>query len=134
MCALAAFYWFYSSATNLVSQFRSESQVIVFEKGSMLMLGCGLSLLFLTLGGICEGLLGWSLTPKSKFFFANGVILSLIIMFLFPQFAHYCVAQHADKHNYFLCEDAVSVRGRYVKIYYTKNRAACDALVKQKKR
>ena len=129
---LGAFTWFSISITGLISQFHIESQVVEFDKGSMYMLGCGLGLLLLTIGGVMQGMFGLELTPKKQSLFSRGIVVSLVLMVFFPQLTHYAVDKYVQKHRYSICNDLSYRWLLYTKIYYTKNRVACNELVKEK--
>lgn len=132
MLTLGAFIWFVISTTQLISKFRLESQVISFYKGSMYMLGCGLGLLLLTIGGIFQGIFKLELTTKQSSLLSRGIIVSLLLMILFPQLAHYIVDRNVQKQSYSICDD-VSYRWLfYTKLYYTKSKDVCNELAKKK--
>jgi uncharacterized BrkB/YihY/UPF0761 family membrane protein len=129
---LGACTWFFISTTGLIYQFRIESQVVGFDKGSMYMLGCGLGLLLLTIGGVMQGIFALELTPKKQSLFSRGIVISLILMVLFPQLTHYVVDKYAQKQSYSICHDASYRWLLYSKLYYTKSRIVCNELVKEK--
>ena len=130
--ALSSLTWFTVSIVGFISQFIVNDSVIEFDKGAMYMLGAGLSCLLLTAGGIVQGLLGKTLTPKMLSLFTRGIVGSLILMFGFPQLTHYVVANYAQQRNYSVCSDATYRWLLYSKFYYTKNKLSCDELVRKK--
>lgn len=132
MLTLGAFVWFAVSIKGLISQFHIESLVVGFDKGSMYMLGCGLGLLLLTIGGLMQGFLEFDFTAKMRLLFARGIVVSLVLMVLFPQLTHYVAGRHAQNKGYSICEDASYRWLLYAKIYYAKSTAACNEFVKQK--
>jgi hypothetical protein len=71
----------------------------------MYMLGCGLGLLLLSIGGVMQGILGLKLTKKMDALFPRGLVISLLLMFAFPQLTHYLVDKYAHKQHYSICSD-----------------------------
>jgi len=129
---LAALTWFFISITELISKFRLGDPVIGFDKGSMYMLGCGLGLLLLSIGGVMQGIIGLKLTKKMDALFTRGLVISLLLMFAFPQLTHYVVDKYAHKQHYSICSDATYRRLLYGKFYYTESKIACDKLINEK--
>ena len=129
---LAALTWFFISITELISQFRLEDPVIGFDKGTMYLPGCGLALLLLTIVGVIQGILGLELTRKMEVLFTRGLVTSLILIFAFPQLAHYLVDKHAHKLHYNICAEANYRWRLHSTIYYTESKATCNKLVKEK--
>ncbi len=130
--ALGALAWFFISVTELISKFRLGAEVVGFDKGSMYMLGCGLGLLLLSIGGVMEGILGLKLTKKMDVLFTRGIVISLMLMFAFPQLTHYLVDKYAHQQHYSICSDATYRWILYGKFYYTESKIACDKLVSEK--
>lgn len=129
---LAALTWFFISITELISKFRLGDPVVGFDKGSMYMLGCGLGLLLLSIGGVMQGILGLELTRKMEALFTRGIVISLLLMFAFPQLTHYLVDEYAHKQHYSICSDVTYRWLLYGKFYYTESKIACDKLVNEK--
>jgi hypothetical protein len=129
---LAALTWFFISITELISKFRLGDPVVGFDKGSMYMLGCGLGLLLLSIGGVMQGIIGLKLTRKVEELFTRGIVISLLLMFAFPQLAHYLVDKYAHKQHYSICSDVTYRWLLYGKFYYTENKIACDKLIDEK--
>lgn len=129
---LAALAWFFISVTELISKFRLGDPVVGFDKGSMYMLGCGLGLLLLSIGGVMQGILGLKLTKKMDALFARSLVISLLLMFAFPQLTHYLVDKYAHKQHYIICSDVTYRWLLYGKFYYTENKIACDKLINEK--
>ncbi|WP_439136021.1 hypothetical protein [Pseudomaricurvus sp.] len=134
LLTIASLAWFVISLTNFIIQVRQGAPVIEFDKGSVYMLGIGLGLLFLTAGGIVQGLLGKTLTPKCESLFTKGIVISILFAFLLPHAVHYGVSQFAQKQHYDLCKPATYRWFMYSKFYYVDSTSSCDALVKQQRR
>lgn len=130
--ALAALAWFTLSMNDLASALLSGLPVVSFDKGSTYMLGAGIGGLVIVIGGVIQGLLRKTLTPRAKTMFARSLAFSLILMFGFPHVAHYAVTSYTQQENYQVCRDATYRWVLYSKFYYTKNNLACNELVEQK--
>ena len=129
---LAALAWFFISLVGLISQFHLRDPVIGFDKGSMYMFGIGLGLLLLTIGGVMQGMLGQELSQKKETLFKRGIVISLILMFSFPQLTNYLVDKYAYSHHYRICTDVTDRWLLYSKFYYTESKEACEKLVSEK--
>lgn len=132
MLALSALAWFSVSIIELISQFHLREPVVGFDKGSMYMLGIGFGLFLLTIGGVMQGVLGQTLTPKKETLFRRGMVISLILMVFVPQITTYVVGKYAYKHHYSICNDATYRWLLYSKYYYTESKIACVKLVNRK--
>lgn len=129
---LSSLAWFIISINLLVSQFHTSSPIIGFDKGSMYMLGIGFGLLFLTIGGVTQGLLQKKLTPRHEAFFTRALIINLLVTIAFPQLAHYTVARYAQKQGYNTCDDFTYRWLLYSKSYYTKHEIFCSKIINNK--
>jgi len=132
LLTIACFTWFIWSTFNLISQIQNGSSVITFDKGSMYMLGAGIGLAILTLGGLYQGVMRLKFSPKQEMVIRNGVVSSIIVIFVFPQVAHYSVSEIMKERNYYRCEKMSYRWLLYKKLIYTDNFRTCESLVREK--
>ncbi|EKO3925209.1 hypothetical protein GCS56_002488 [Vibrio metschnikovii] len=132
LLTFGAFFWFSVSSVNLISTLRTESQVIGFDKGAMYTLGCGLGLLAITVGGLMQGILKLKLTEKQHSFFSRSIVISLLLMVIYPQVAHYTVDSYLKSKQYSICDEVSYQWLIYSKLYYTKDNMACSNLIREK--
>ncbi len=124
--------WFFVSITASISALIDSQAVITFNKGAMYMLGGGISASFFSVGAVYFILYSRKVPEKIEPILIKGVIVGLLIMFIFPQIAHFSISKIIEKRKYIVCE-AVSYRWLMYKNYaYTKSQEECAELVNQK--
>ena len=126
---LSALVWFFVSLIGVITLFRLNKPVITFDKGAMYMLGVGLGLLLLTITGFIQGVLKKKLSHRAEILFKRGIIVSVMLMLVTPQLAHYLVANSAQQRHYDICKAASYRWFLYSKFYYTQNEMTCNQLL-----
>lgn len=124
--------WFIISINLLVSQFHTSSPIVGFDKGSMHMLGIGFGLLFLTVGGVTQGLLQKKLTPRHEAFFHKSPDYKFIGDDSFPSISSLYSSQIRKKQGYNTCDDFTYRWLLYRKSYYAKHEIFCSKIINNK--
>ncbi len=117
-------YWFAHVTQQLITDIVEQSDLIVFDKGSMYLLGGGLCLGFLTFIFITDTMKkelskGFYKKATPVFIFFLGSVLVV------PQVADFSVHRHIERINYVYCEDQ-SIHQPHISIYvFATDLATC---------
>lgn len=123
------FIWFAISAYGLISDIESNSTVIAFDKGVMYVLGGVLGLSGLLFAAVYQGILEKNLSKKGEQVLTRLIIVSIIIMFLFPHLVQHYVSKVVESKSYQACEEMTYQWLFYEKYYYTDTSETCRELV-----
>lgn len=131
--SLAALAWFGWSIIQIITQIRSNTAVILFDKGAVYMLGVGMGLLVLTYGILHEVILGLALTKRVTKRINISALISIIVLFIVPHLVHYLVEHALNERDYIICDQASYQWLLYRRIVYVSNFEDCANIIEGKK-
>ena len=123
-------FFFYESAVKLIDGIYNHLDILVFNKGSMYLLGGGILCLnsFIMFSYL-------SVTNKqpledNKRNVIIVFIVPFIIAFVFPHIVHGYVKSYVNENSYVYCQDQSVVKFRYTKYIYAKDLNTCKTYKK----
>ncbi|QMV13199.1 hypothetical protein [Vibrio spartinae] len=130
--ALFSLIYFTFSLFNLVEHFIHPSTVIEYNRGAMYGIG-GIGLLSFFCGFLVL-LFYRKLSPKAESRMGKGIIIGIILMFIFPLVSNFTVPSLIENSGYQRCEKAERRASWPIfRIHiYTDNRQVCEQLIEEK--
>ncbi|WNJ96281.1 hypothetical protein RND59_04060 [Vibrio ruber] len=131
--ALFSLLYFGFSLFDLVNHFIHPSTVIEYNRGAMYGIG-GIGLLSFFCGFLVL-LFYRKLSPKAESRMGKGIIIGIILMFIFPIVSNFTVPTFIENTGYQRCEKAESrVSWPIFRVHiYTDSQQICEQLIEEKK-
>jgi hypothetical protein len=126
----AALFWFFYQVVILLST--SQSEVVVFNKGSFYMLGVGVGMSVLAFAAVQEGWVGKVLSKKQADILTRIAVVSLALIFITPNLFHYISEAYFSSEGYSVCDEASSQWLFVRDIVYIQDTIECSAKLKEK--
>ncbi|VAW86540.1 hypothetical protein MNBD_GAMMA17-2279 [hydrothermal vent metagenome] len=129
---VACYLWFIVSSYDTFNSLFSEKLVVDFSKGAMYALGAGIASLLIVFIAAYQSIKKCELSKKQEGIVVKALILSIILMFVFPIIAHFSVNKMTVAKGYYECEEMSYQWLLYRKIVYVKNDVVCSNLIRDK--
>ncbi len=128
--SIAALFWFFYRLAVLFSG--TQSEIVVFDKGSFYMLGVGIGVSVAAFTTVQEGWLGRLLSKKQSTLLTRLAVVSVASLFVAPNLIHYVANGYFSDRGYTVCEEA-SHQWLFVRdIVYIEQSVECSVNLKEK--